>query len=466
MQKLLLLITLTSIFSLFGVQCTFKDKEQQEDVFWESPIVLDLEEIQKRGFIRAIVDNSSTSYYIYKGRRMGYEFEMLKNLASHLGVRLHLIVTSDIQEAFYMLNKGKADIIAMNLAVDESRFHLANFTEPLGQMGTSLVYRNEAKPITSWKDLDGATIHIRKDAIYKSQLCKIQQQHGISIAITESNLDSDALIQQVKTGKIAYTVVDKVEAMVNASYFNNLNIDWEVSPKSNVAWAVRKNAPELEEELNNWVNQKTSSGFVQTLFAKYYKNSTNSYFRSNSSFSSVAGNRISPFDDIIQKGAEQLGWDWRLLASLVYKESAFNSEAESYAGAQGLLQLMPVTLERFGVEDPQDPAQSLMGGVNYLKYLDRFWKERVPETNERISFILASYNIGHGHVEDAWRLALKHGKNTQLWENVSSFLLLKSNPNYYKDPVVRSGYAKGHLAVNYVEDILLIYDSYRTLINP
>lgn len=466
MYKIVYLLSLIIVFSLFGVQCTFKEKEVSVDNFWENPVLLDLEEIQKRGFIRAIVDNSSTSYYIYKGRRMGYEFEMLKNLATHLGVRLHLIVKSDIQDAFYYLNTGKADIIAMNLEVHESRFHLANFSDPLGQMGTVLVYKQDKGAIKSWKEMDGKTIHIRKDAIYKAQLCSLQKEHGITLSIIESNLDSDALIQQVKAGQIAYTVADKVEAAVNASYYGDLNIEWEVSPKAAIAWAVRTNAPLLEGVLNEWVNEKTSSGYVQTLFAKYYKNTTNSHYRANSSFSSVSGSRISPYDELIKKGAEHLGWDWRLLASLVYKESAFDSGAESKAGAQGLLQLMPVTLQRFGVENPQDPAESLMGGVNYLKYLDRFWKERVPETNERIRFILASYNVGHGHVEDAWRLALKYGKNTQLWENVGSFLLLKSNPEFYKDPVVRSGYAKGHVAVNYVEEVMLLYDSYRTLINP
>ncbi|UJP66474.1 MltF family protein [Mongoliitalea daihaiensis] len=466
MRKFVYIVSLFSVLFLFGVQCTPKEQVIVEENFWENPTSLDLEEIQKRGFIRAIVDNSTTSYYIYKGRRMGYEFEMLKNLAAHLGVRLHLIVKSDIQEAFKLLNQGKADIIAMNFEVHESRFHLASFSEPLGQMGTVLVQREGASKIQSWEELDGKTIHIRKDAIYKSQLCAIQEQYEINLTIIESNLDSDALIKQVQAGKIAFTIADKVEALVNATYHSNLNIDWEIAPKADVAWAVRKNAPRLQEELNQWIDSKTGSGYVQTLYAKYFKNSNNSHYRSTSTFSSVAGNRISPYDEIIQKGAEQLGWDWRLLASLVYKESNFNSQAESYAGAQGLLQLMPVTLQRFGVQNPQDPLESLMGGVNYLKYLDKFWKERVPETNERIQFILASYNVGHGHVEDAWRLAIKYGKNTQLWENVSIFLELKSNPMYYKDPVVKSGYAKGHMAVNYVEEILLIYESYRTLISP
>ena len=127
---------------------------------------------------------------------------------------------------------------------------------------------------------------------------------------------------------------------------------------------------------------------------------------------------------------------------------------------------MPVTLERFGVSNPNDPEQSLRGGVRYLMYLDKFWRERVPDTNERLKFVLASYNIGQGHVEDAWRLTQKYGKNTHAWNDVSTYLNLKNDPIFYSDQVVKSGYAKGHIAVNYVRDVLAIFYSYRTLVEP
>lgn len=460
--NLLFLIILT----IFGFQCTLFERTETEVTFWENPVQLDLDEIKERGYIRAVVDNSSTSYYIYRGRRMGYEFEMLKTLASSLDVRLHLIVKSDIEEAFYLLNTGKADIIAMNLAVSEDRKKFASFTSPIGSMGTVLVQKNGPLKVSDPKDLEDKVVHIQKDAIFKSQLCPLQNDLGIKMSVLEEKGNSDFFLSKVNSGEIEYSVVDKVSALVNATYYKDLDVSLEISPKGDVAWAVRKNAPQLESEINQWIQKKNKSGYIRTLYAKYFQNSRNSHYRSNSSFSSLGGNKISQYDDLIKKGAENLGWDWRMLASLVYKESGFDTTATSYAGATGLLQLMPVTLERFGVTNPNDPVQSLMGGVNYLKYLDKFWKERVPESNERIKFILSSYNIGHGHVLDAWNLALKYGGNTKSWENVSHYLALKSDPKYFKDPVVKSGYAKGHLAVSYVEDVLTLYDSYRVLIQP
>lgn len=464
MKKAVILLFSIITVLVFGVQCTFLEKQfgiknKREEY------ILDMPGITARGFIRAAVDNSSTGYYIYRGRRMGYEYELLRDLAKRLDVQLHLVLISDIDKAFDYLENGKVDIIAMNLEESLARSERATFSTPLGKMSTVLVGRKSSGRVTSWQDIEGDTITVRQGSIYKSQLCAIKDSMQVSFTVIEKPEHEESLIDQVVKNEIKWTVADQNIAQANATYYDGLDISWKVEKEGEVSWVVRNNSPKLLSNLNDWLEDKQKR-FIPDLYAKYFLNSKNSYFRSNSPFSSLAGNRISQFDEIIKNGAEQLGWDWRLLASLVYKESRFDTTATSYAGATGLLQLMPVTLERFGVEDPHDPIESLTGGVRYLRYLDKFWMERVPETNERIKFVLASYNIGHGHVEDAWRLAMKFGRNTQSWEAVSEFLELKSDPKYYKDPVVKSGFAKGHLAVNYVKDVLSIFDSYKALVEP
>ncbi len=448
---------------LFGVQCTFIEKNFGK-VFNET-YDLDLTGIKSRGFIRAAVDNNSASYYIYRGRRMGYEYELLRDLSKRLGVQLHLVLVADIDKAFDHLQKGKVDIIAMNLEENPSRAKQAAFSIPLGKMSTVLVGNKNSEEITTWEQLEGDTVYVRQAAVYKDQICAVRDSLQIDFYVIESPEHEETLIDMVVDGKIKWTVADQNTAQANATYYEDLDISWKLKEEGSVAWVVRENSPELLDSLNIWLGDKQKR-FIPDLYAKYFLNSKNSYFRNNSPYSSLAGNQISVYDDIIKGGAEELGWDWRLLASLVYKESRFDTTALSYAGAEGLLQLMPVTLERFGVTNPNDPKQSLMGGVRYLKYLDKFWMKRVPETNERIKFILASYNIGHGHVEDAWRLTMKYGQNTQIWSDVSEFLELKSDPHYYRDPVVKSGYAKGHLAVNYVRDVMSLFDSYRALVEP
>ncbi|MBN3584116.1 transporter substrate-binding domain-containing protein [Algoriphagus aestuarii] len=464
MKKAAILLFSIITVLIFGVQCTFLEKQfgmknKREEY------ILDMPGITARGFIRAAVDNNSTGYYIYRGRRMGYEYELLRDLAKRLDVQLHLVLISDIDKAFDYLENGKVDLIAMNLEESPVRTERATFSVPLGKMSTVLVGRKSSGKVTSWQDIAGDTITVRQGSIYKSQLCAIKDSLQVSFTVLETPEHEESLIDQVVENEIKWTVADQNIAQANATYYDGLDISWKVKKEGEVSWVVRNNSPKLLSHLNDWLEDKQTR-FIPDLYAKYFLNSKNSYFRSNSPFSSLAGNRISQFDEIIKDGAEQLGWDWRLLASLVYKESRFDTTATSYAGATGLLQLMPVTLERFGVEDPHDPIESLTGGVRYLRYLDKFWMERVPETNERIKFVLASYNIGHGHVEDAWRLAMKFGRNTQTWEAVADYLELKSDPKYYNDPVVKSGFAKGHLAVNYVKDVWSIFDSYKALVEP
>ena len=448
---------------LFGVQCTFLEKNF-EKVFKES-YELDLEGIKARGFIRVAIDNNSAGYYIYRGRRMGFEYELLRDLSKRLSVQLRLILVDDIDKAFDYLQKGKVDLIAMNLEENSSRANQAAFSVPMWKMSTVLVRNKDSEEITSWDQLAGDTIYVRQGAVYLEQINSIRDSLQIQFHVIESPEHEEKLIDDVADGKIKWTVADQNIAQVNATYYDGLDISWKLKEEGEVVWVVRDNSPELLDSLNVWLGDKQER-FIPDLYAKYFLNSKNSYFRNNSPYSSLAGNQISVYDEIIKGGAEELGWDWRLLSSLVYKESRFDTTALSYAGAEGLLQLMPVTLERFGVANPNDPQQSLMGGVRYLKYLDKFWMERVPETNERIKFILASYNIGQGHVEDAWRLTMKYGQNTQIWSEVSEFLEMKSDPKYYRDPVVKSGYAKGHLAVNYVRDVMGLFESYKALVVP
>lgn len=458
LSLILVMITLT-------LSC-HKEKNQDEVEFLKFPVQTDLGDIKKRGTIRAVVDNSSTSYYIFRGRRMGYEYEMLRDLSDRLNVELSLVLTNDIEEAFRFLNEGKADIIAINLEVSEERKKYANFTHSTNNLSTVLVQRTEGEILTALTELNHKTIHIRSGSIYKEQLETLQDSLNLEFQVLEENETLEGLVDMVASGDIDYTIVDNDIALVNATYYENIDVNLEISEPSEVGWAVRKNAPDLLKEINGWIEEGKKSAYFAILYGKYFLNKKNSYFRNTSAFSSISGDRISNYDELIKMGADELGWDWRLLAALIYKESRFDPTAVSYAGAQGLLQLMPVTLARFGVSKAHNPSESLLAGVQFLKYLDKFWRERVPESNERIRFILASYNVGHGHVEDAWRLALKFGKDTKRWSNVAYYLERKSQPEFYKDPVVKSGYAKGHVTVAYVRDVINLYESYRVLVQP
>lgn len=458
-------------------------QQQQADIlglsFSAKPVELDLEAIKARGRLIAIVDNSSTSYFIYRGQPMGYEYELLSLLSEELGVDLEIVITSDIEEAFRKLNAGEGDIIAHNLAITKERLEHIDFTLHHNEVRQVLVQRKpqnwrnmkihqiEKKLIRNPLELAGKKVFVRKASSYYTRLLHLSEEIGADIDVEEDqgNVETEDMIRRVSEGEIDLTVADEDVALLNAVYYPNLDVETAVSFPQKIAWGVRKNSPELLEAVNNWITKMRKTSDYYVIYNKYFKNRSGMRMLATSSYSSINGNQISPYDKHIKEAASRIGWDWRLLAAVAYQESKFNPDAESWVGATGLMQLMPETAEIFGAEDPLDPEQNIMAGANYLKWLDDFWTDEIPDVEERRKFVLASYNVGQGHVLDARRLADKYGKDPQRWDDhVEHYLALKANPKYYNDEVVRLGYCRGSEPVRYVKSIIRRTERYKQLI--
>ncbi len=273
--------------------------------------------------------------------------------------------------------------------------------------------------------------------------------------------ETENLIRAVALGEIDYTVTDHLIARVNSTYYPNLDVETVLSLPQQISWAVRKNSPDLASTINEWFLKIKKEPTFMVIFNRYFNSPRTSLLRHSSDYSSLGGSKISPYDNLIKAEAEKLGWDWRLLAAVVYQESKFDPQGESWAGARGLMQLMPETANRFGVSDPNDPRQSLRGGVRFLKHLNDYWERDILEEDERLKFILASYNAGLTHIIDARKLAIKYGEDATSWNVVEKYLLKKSDPDYYRDPIVMAGYCKCEEPVNYVREILNRYEEYK-----
>lgn len=465
-------LVLALIFAIFP-SCDQSPKVN----FTPTPEVnIDLQDILDRGYINALVDNNSVSYFIYKGQPMGYEYELLNLFAKHLNVDLKITVTSGVDRAMDQLNKGEGDIIAFPLTVTKERTRYVSFTKPHFHSHQVLVQR---KP-DNWRhmtmdaindslirnpvDLIGKEVYVLAGSSFETRLRNLSEEIGGDIVIRTdtSSLESESLMRKVAMGEIDYTIADHVMARVNASYFPNLDIQTPVSMAQQVAWATRKNSPNLAEAINAWLAGIKKEATFMVIYNRYFRSPRTSVARMNSEYSSMGGNMLSPFDSLIRKGASTLGWDWRLLASLIYQESRFLPRGESWAGARGLMQLMPRTANEFGAMDLDDPRQSIHAGVGYLKYLDKYWQNKIADPNERLKFILASYNVGLSHVVDARKLAEKYGKDPQIWyDNVEFYLSRKSDPQFFQDPIVTAGYCKCEEPIHYVRDILDRYEEYK-----
>ncbi len=466
------------IFFLLGACQTTDPPTVEVPEILSAPIEFDLDKIKKSGKLKALVENNSTSYFTYKGRLMGFEYEMLKLLCKEIDVDLEIIVVRDIAEAFEMLNKGEGDIIALSLTVTQERKKHIAFTERLYTTRQVLVQRkpeNWAKMrksavlkslVRNQVELIGKEIVVRKNSSYGERLRNLEKEIGGDIDIIEEDgdLETEAIIKKVATGAYDYTVADESQAQVNALYYPILDIETPLSFPQQISWGVRTNSNEFLAFLNNWIVKRRESALFHILYNKYYKSQRSLISRAQSNLTSFNGTKISDYDALIKEQANAIEWDWRLLASQIYQESRFNPSARSWAGAIGIMQLMPASGKKFGAKDLYNPEQNIVAGCKYLVHLDKLWAKTIEDKEERIKFILASYNVGLGHVIDARNLAKKHGKSTVAWEdNVAPYLLLKSKPEYYKDPIVKSGYCRGEEPIKYVKEIFERFNQYKQL---
>jgi len=467
--KVLLLIWL----SLMIFSCS----DTKTDSVVEKEKICDLKQIKQRGKLVVATQYNSTDYFIYRGQPMGYQIEMLQLLSDHLEIPVEIKVDNDLTSCLDGLNNGTYDIVAIGLTITSKRKDTIEFTHPINITRQVLVQR---KPenwqrmrksqladsiITSPVDLGGKTIYVEKGSSFINRLKNLQEEIGEKLIIIESEDKTvEELITDVAEGKIDYTISDYNIALVNHTYYDNLDIKVPISLDQNVAWAIRPKADSLIYEVNKWIDDFKKTKKYKQLYTKYYKNSRSTN-RNMQGFLASTDGQISDYDEVIKEYAKELNWDWRLLSSLIYQESRFNNNVQSWAGAYGLMQLMPATAERFGVDSLASPNANIHAGVKFLIWLDNQFKESIPDDAERQKFILASYNVGLGHVQDAQRLAEKNGKNKTNWDDVSFYLLNKSKPKYYQDPVVKYGYCRGSEAYNYVAEIIDRYNHYQNLVD-
>ncbi|WP_108172230.1 transporter substrate-binding domain-containing protein [Christiangramia gaetbulicola] len=438
----------------------------------------DLDAIKEDGVLHAITIYNSTSYFLYKGMAMGFEYELLSRLAEDLDLKLKITVADDIDDLFEMLNNGEADLIAYGLTITEPRKKLVSFTENHYVTHQALVqrmpanwrslpgYKIDKQLISNTLELINDTVWVRENSSYAERLKNLQDEIGAEIPIEhiEGNITTDEIIRMVVDGEIDRTIADYNIAAINKTFYPILDIDTRISFSQRIAWAVRQNSPELLKAINKWIAKEKKMDDYYVIYNKYFKNKKSYRGRIQSDFYSKNGNKISKYDDIIKENASKIGWDWRFLCSQVYQESQFDPRSKSWAGASGLIQLMPATAKEVGVTNSFNPKQNIKGGVKYINRIrNRF--ENVKDSIQKVKFTLAAFNCGPGHVFDAMRLAEKNGKDPLIWDdNVEDYLLKLREKKYYQDEVVRHGFVRGAEPYNYVRDIFLRYEHYKQFI--
>lgn len=444
------------LFLSFFLASCIKKKEDTSAVMSS----VDLNEIIKSDTLRVATMYGSTSYFLFKDETMGYDYEMVSNLAKYLKLNLKIIIAKSEDEMIQLLEERKVDIIAYNLVETKENKKRFYYVLPQTSSFQVLVQNMAVDGLSEVTELAGKTVCVKENSVFHKRLLALNDEIGgsINIVLAADSLSNSDLIEQVANKKIDYTLAYNNVAFLYKSYYKRLDHHMPVGFKQHNGWLIRKESKDFFKKLEYW-NSLPNMELVQSkLFSKYWEKSP--YFALRKI--KIPKGAISPFDELFKKYALLINWDWRLLAAVAFHESRFDASEVSHSGARGLMQLMPRTASNFGLNGRTilDPESNIEAGVQYIKSLNlSFYK--IENKEERLKFILASYNCGPAHIFDAMALARKYGRNPYLWSNhVEYFLLKKSEPQFYDDPVVRFGYYRGSQTVKYVLNTLDTYKKY------
>lgn len=468
---------IASIISFFLLLSCFSCQQEELKIAPSATEeVRDWREIEADSLITILAENSPVSYFIYRGKNMGYEYELLYEFSKDMNVRIQIQMVNDLDRMFLMLDSCKGDVVACNLTINEDRDKYVNFTVPHTHTHQVLIQR---KPEKAWKlsqqelddtlirepeQLAGKTIHVWKSSSYFHKITQLNTSLnlGMNIVAMDGDLITEELIRMVSEGEIDYTIADENIARIDQRYYPNIDIQMQLSQEDSIGFAVREGSTDLLDTLNAWLLAPENASTIGEVQRKYFerRSLTN---KANQDYSSLNGDQLSSYDEIIQRESEKLGWDWRLIAAIIYQESKFETYKRSWAGAFGIFQFMPSTAASYGISPESSAESQIVAGVRKLHKNYEQWLEEIPDSTEAIYFTLATFNAGRAHIDDARALCVEYDLKDTVWhDHVANMVRNLSKPKYYRNEVVKYGYCRGTETFDYVIEIIQRFEEYQT----
>ncbi|MDX1619229.1 MAG: transporter substrate-binding domain-containing protein [Balneolaceae bacterium] len=442
----------------------------------EEPVERDFAEIKNSGVLRMITSYNSGTYFLHQGIERGFEYELVKEFANEQDLALEIVIIGPEDNPYDLLNSGTGDLIAANYTITPERKNYVKFTRPYNLVDQLIVFSDQVEnPPQTLDNLAEREIPItmRRNSSYYHRVRELQQQgyDDLFIKLVPDDMDTESLLFELSSGTFNATAADDNIFQAADKYMEGLVPGPTISRNDTIAWAIRKNAPDLEARLNSFLykhfrfggpgEKPRRSTFLNVLRNRYFEGGKQIAGYYNSPDSTVRSSGIiSPYDGLIKSVADSAGIDWLMLSAIVAQETKFNPNSKSWAGAVGLMQVLPRFSEVREVERLYDAEVNLREGVRILtEHLNHY--SYMDSTNQW-AFALAAYNSGQGHVADARRLAIDHNRNPNEWENVSEMLLKLMQRQYYKD--ARFGFCRGIETVRYVREIMNRYQTYESVV--
>mgnify|MGYP001024822333 CR=1 FL=1 len=431
----------------------------------EPMITRDLSAIRHDGTLRVLLENSSSSYYFLRGGEYGFEYEVARDVARALDLRMQIVLPDTVRNPIDDLNLGNVDLVAMpHRTAALPQAELAT-TRAYDSAQPVIVTRQELSgELRTPDDLTGHMVAARRAAVGEDHLFDLRRNGvGVGIVMYPAETTIEELLDLVADGTYAATIATDRELASVMRFRPNLVEAFPIGSRHSLHWLVRSNAPALQAAIDSVLEHHyrarddgshAGSTFYNVVHQRYFADDDVVVGHASAPFRPSRTGRVSPYDDLFRAKADSFDLDWRLLASMAFQESRFDPSAVSWAGAVGIMQVKPTTAG-LPQQELHDPPTNIAVGARHLRWLlDRY--DYLPD-EERLRFALAAYNCGHGHLDDARMLSMKRALDPNRWEgSVRESLLLLRMPKYHRE--ARFGYVRGNETVGYVREILHRYD--------
>jgi membrane-bound lytic murein transglycosylase MltF len=412
----------------------------------------DFDAMLKRRFIRVLVASSKTQYYVINGVQHGSSYEFLKAFEQWVNqkypqqdksLRFHVVfVPVSRDQIFPSLTAGRGDLAVGTLLITPERLKIVDFSDPRVTGVKEIAVTGPCSPgLHSLEDLSGQEVSVRKSSSHWEHLEALNEKFRgegkalVKLRAAPEDLEDEDLLEMLNAGLLPIVVTDAYLPKIWQQFYTNIkaNSDVMLSDSGQIAWAMRKNSPQLMAAVNLFVKtHKQGTEFGNSVIARYGQSA-------RALKNAVAPGELKKFQEtaaFFQKYAMEYNLDYLLVMAQGYQESTLDQNAKSQVGAIGVMQLMPPTGDQMKVGDIRQEEANIHAGVKYIRFMvDRYFaNEPMDETNKAL-FAFAAYNAGPGRIHSLREEAAKKGLNPNVW--VDNVELVAAARNWHGDSHLR-----------------------------
>jgi membrane-bound lytic murein transglycosylase MltF len=458
------------LHTVLAILCIFTNVTEtraiESDLAFGKKWSVDFDGMAERHLIRALVPYSKTFYFLDGADQRGLTYELLKEFETFVNKELQrksfkvrlVVIPTKRDRLLPALVEGLGDIAAGNLTITPVRQKQVDFSAPHLTGVDEIIVTGPAEPaIATLDDLAGKEIHVRESSSYYESLLQLNTRFKktgkgpMKIVLADEYLEDEDFLEMMNVGLIPMIVIDSHKGEFWAKVFKDLTLHPNIKVRTGgqIAWAIRKNSPQLKSVVNRFIETHKKGTLKGNILYKRYLQNTK-WVRN-----ALADKEFQRFTDAVEffkRYSQQYDFDWLMIAALAYQESGIDQSKRSPAGAIGVMQLLPSTAADPNVNIRQIDVMehNIHAGVKYLRFLhDRYFKNESMDAPNKMLFTFASYNAGPGKIIRLRRVARESGLNPNIW---------------FRNVEIIAARRLGRETVQYVSNIYKYYIAYRSII--